>query len=246
MRLRRLIGVTSVAVCVTAVMLLGRAPLAQAPANRFDALAAFAEAKMREYRVPGVALGIIDNGVVTTRGLGVTNVEDPLPVNDHTVFPIASISKTFAATAMMRLVEQGKVDLKAPVRKYLPEFRSRSDEAASRDVTVWNLLTHTPGWEGQVSGPERGEDTLRNFVATVMPDLMQVAPPAAAWSYNNAGFSVSGPRHRSGDRHVDQSRDARPGLHAARPRARRHHRRRLHRQSLCRGPREPRRRAAGR
>ena len=92
---------------------------------------------------------------------------------------------------MMRLVEQGKVDLKAPVRKYLPDFKVR-DENVSRDVTVWNLLTHTAGWEGQVSGPERGEDTLRNFVATVMPDLMQVAPPSAAWSYNNAGFSVSG------------------------------------------------------
>jgi CubicO group peptidase (beta-lactamase class C family) len=175
------------------------APLAQAPANRFAALAAFAETKMREYRVPGVALGIIENGVATTRGLGVINVEDPLPVNDHTVFPIASISKTFAATAVMRLVEQGKLDLKAPVRTYLPEFRVK-DDAVSRDVTVWNLLTHTPGWEGQVSGPERGEDTLRNFVATVMPDLMQVAPldsalgkpPAAAWSYNNAGFSLAG------------------------------------------------------
>ncbi len=166
---------------------------AQAPASRgrFDALAALAEAKMREYGVPGVAIGIIDNGVVTTRGLGITNLEDPLPITEHTVFPIASISKTFAATAMMRLVEQGKVSLKAPVRTYLPEFRVR-DETVSRDVTVWNLLTHTSGWEGQVSGPERGEDTLRNFVATVMPDLMQVAPPGAAWSYNNAGFSVAG------------------------------------------------------
>ena len=132
---------------------------------------------MREYHVPGVAIGIIDNGVVTTRGLGVTNVEDPLPVTDHTVFPIASISKTFAATAMMRLVEQGKLDLKAPVRNYLPDFRCAT-RAASRDVTVWNLLTHTAGWEGQVSGPERGEDTLRNFVATVMPDLMQVRSTA--------------------------------------------------------------------
>jgi CubicO group peptidase (beta-lactamase class C family) len=138
-----------------------------------------------------VAIGIFDNGAITTRGLGVTNLEDPLPVNDHTVFPIASISKTFAATMMMRLVEQGKVDLQAPVRKYLPDFKV-SDENVSRDVTVWNLLTHTPGWEGQVSGPDRGEDTLRNFVATVMPDLMQVAPPTAAWSYNNAGFSVAG------------------------------------------------------
>ena len=172
--------------------LIASSPAAQAPPDtKFDAIAALAEAKMREFHVPGVAIGILDNGVITTRGLGITNVEDPLPVNDHTVFPIASISKTFAATMMMRLVEQGKVDLKAPVRKYLPDFKVR-DETVSRDVTVWNLLTHTAGWEGQVSGPERGEDTLRNFVATVMPDLMQVAPPTAAWSYNNAGFSVSG------------------------------------------------------
>jgi CubicO group peptidase (beta-lactamase class C family) len=121
----------------------------------------------------------------------VTNVNEPLPVTAETVFPIASISKTFAATMMMRLVEQGTVDLKAPVRKYLPDFKVR-DENVSRDVTIWNLLTHTAGWEGQVSGPDRGEDTLRNFTATVMPDLMQVAPPTAAWSYNNAGFSVSG------------------------------------------------------
>jgi CubicO group peptidase (beta-lactamase class C family) len=75
---------------------------------RFDAIAALAESKMKEFGVPGVALGIISNGVVTTRGLGVTNVEDPLPVTAHTVFPIASISKTFAATAIMRLVEQGR------------------------------------------------------------------------------------------------------------------------------------------
>ena len=167
-------------------------PAAQAPVNpRFDALAALVETKMREYRVPGVAIGIFDNGVITTRGLGVTNVNEPLPVTAETVFPIASISKTFAATMMMRLVEQGKVDLKAPVRKYLPDFKVR-DADVSRDVTIWNLLTHTAGWEGQVSGPERGDDTLRNFTATVMPDLMQIAPPAAAWSYNNAGFSVSG------------------------------------------------------
>ena len=186
-------------VLVTIVALSHRAPLAQAPASRFDALAAFAEVKMRDYRVPGVALGILDNGVVTTRGLGVTNVEEPLPVTGHTVFPIASISKTFAATAAMRLVEQGKLDLAAPVRNYLPDFKVR-DETVARDVTIWNLLTHSPGWEGQVSGPERGEDTLRNFVATVMPDLMQVAPldsaqgkPAtAAWSYNNAAYSTAG------------------------------------------------------
>ncbi len=164
---------------------------AQSIANpRFDALVSLTEAKMRAYGVPGVALGIVSAGDVTIRGLGVTDVEDPLPVTAHTVFPIASISKTFATTAMMRLVEQGKVDLHAPVRTYLPDFRVR-DEAASREVTVWHLLTHLGGWEGQVSGPERGTDTLKNFVASIT-DLMQVAPPGKAWSYNNAGFSIAG------------------------------------------------------
>jgi len=159
---------------------------------RFDALATLAEAKMKEYGVPGVALGILQNGAVTIRGLGITNVEDPLPVTAHTVFPIASISKTFAATAMMRLVEQGKVDLKAPVRKYLPDFHVR-DLPASREVTVWHLLTHLGGWEGQVSGPDRGTETLKDFVeSSTVTDLMQVAPPGAAWSYNNAGFSIAG------------------------------------------------------
>ena len=168
-----------------------RAIHAQSPAApRFDALVSLTEAKMKEYGVPGVALGIVADGVVNIRGLGVTNVEDPLPVTPHTVFPIASISKTFAATAMMRLVEQGKVDLRAPVQNYLPDFRVR-DEAASREVTVWHLLTHLGGWEGQVSGPDRGSDTLKTFVGSIT-DLMQVAPPGKAWSYNNAGFSIAG------------------------------------------------------
>jgi CubicO group peptidase (beta-lactamase class C family) len=192
-----------VALAVTVAAVVSGASLAagtQAPADRFDALIAFAEGRMREHKIPGVAIGIVDTGTITTRGLGVTNVEQPLDVTEHTVFPIASISKTFAATAMMRLVEQGKVDLEAPVRRYIPAFKVR-DAQVSREATVWNLLTHSGGWEGQISGPERGEDTLRNFVATVMADNMQIAPfdsaqgkppAAAAWSYNNAGYSVAG------------------------------------------------------
>lgn len=174
-------------------LLLGLPVRAQTERDvRFEALVSLTEAKMKEYGIPGVALGVLHNGVVSIRGLGITNVEDPLPVTAHTVFPIASISKTFAATAMMRLVEQGKVDLRKPVRTYLPDFRVR-DEAASRDVTPWHLLTHMGGWEGQVSGPDRGTETLANFVSsTTLTDLMQVAPPAAAWSYNNAGFSIAG------------------------------------------------------
>jgi CubicO group peptidase (beta-lactamase class C family) len=169
---------------------ISSAAAAQAADPKFDAIASLAEAKMKEYGVPGVAIGVVAAGTTTTRGLGITNVEDPLPVNSHTVFPIASISKTFAATAMMRLVEQGKVDLRAPVQRYIPDFRV-ADSTVSRDVTVWHLLTHLGGWEGQVSGPDRGSETLKNFLTTIT-DLTQIAPPGAAWSYNNAGFSIAG------------------------------------------------------
>jgi CubicO group peptidase (beta-lactamase class C family) len=178
--------------CVGAATVLLRAAdrPPQAADQRFEALATLTETTMREHGVPGVALGIVHGDSLMIRGFGVTSLEHPQPVGAHTVFPIASISKTFAATAALRLAEQGKLDLRDPVRKHLPDFRV-ADDAVSREVTLWHLLTHTSGWEGQVSGPDRGEDTLRHFVATIA-DLMQLAPPGAAWSYNNAGFSVLG------------------------------------------------------
>jgi CubicO group peptidase (beta-lactamase class C family) len=178
-------------VCVVATgIAIAREQAQGAPDAQFEALASLTEAKMREHGVPGVALGIVSGEAVTIRGFGVTSVENPQPVDAHTVFPIASISKTFAATAAFRLVEQGKLDLRDPVRKHLPEFRVQ-DEEVSRNVTLWHLLTHTSGWEGQVSGPDRGEATLANFLTTIT-DLMQLAPAGAAWSYNNAGFSILG------------------------------------------------------
>ena len=187
MKNTRVIRIAAAAIAITTASTISQAQTTDA---RFEALVSLATTKMKEFGIPGVALGVVHNGNTMIRGIGITNVEDSLPVTPHTVFPIASISKTFATTAIMRLVEQGKVDLRAPVRTYLPEFRVR-DEAASRDATVWHLLTHLGGWEGQVSGPDRGTETLTNFLTTIT-DLMQVAPPGAAWSYNNAGFSIAG------------------------------------------------------
>jgi CubicO group peptidase (beta-lactamase class C family) len=158
---------------------------------RHEQLALRVRQAMEKYRVPGVAVGVFYQGRTTTRGFGVTSVEDPRPITPGTVFPIASISKTFAATAIMRLVEQQKVDLRAPVQKYLPDLRLE-DETVAREVTVWNLLTHSSGWEGQIAPSDRGDETLARFVKEMMPGDMQLAPPGAAWSYNNAGFTVAG------------------------------------------------------
>src|SRR5438876_58174 len=89
------------------------------------------------------------------------------------------------------LIASGGVITALPRAQAPPSDARVQDEAVSRDVTIWNLLTHTSGWEGQVSGPDRGEETLKHFVSTI-GGLMQLAPPGAAWSYNNAGFSVAG------------------------------------------------------
>ena len=188
--MRSAIQTTALAVALVGAVATTSVQAQSSSDGRFEAIARLTQEKMKEFGVPGVALGILHNGAVSIRGLGITNVEDSLPVTPHTVFPIASISKTFAATAMMRLVEQGKVDLQAPVRTYIPEFKVR-DTIATRDATIHHLLTHLGGWEGQVSGPDRGSETLANFLTTIT-DLMQVAPPGAAWSYNNAGFSIAG------------------------------------------------------
>jgi CubicO group peptidase (beta-lactamase class C family) len=157
---------------------------------KFEQVAALVTRKMTEYGIPGVAFGIVSNGQSVVRAFGVTNVEEPQPVTPDTVFGIASISKTVTATAIMRLVEQGKIDLSAPVRTYLPDF-AVEDAAAGREVTIAHLLTHTAGWEGQISPQDRGLLTLANFMET-MRTVPQVAPPGEVWSYNNAGFAVAG------------------------------------------------------
>jgi CubicO group peptidase (beta-lactamase class C family) len=172
------------------LLLLLRATSFAQTDSRFEELATLAQQKMAEYHVPGVALGVMKDGQMTTRGFGVTNLDDPQPITQETLFSLASISKTVTATAIMRLVEQGKIDLNAPVRRYIPDFRVR-DESASRAVTILNLLTHTPGWEGQLNVPDHGIDTLASFVAG-MRNLPQLAPPGSVWSYNNAGFTVAG------------------------------------------------------
>jgi len=170
---------------------------AQAPSSapsdpRFEKIAALVQSTMATYGVPGVVIGVLDQGRVTTRAFGVTNVDHPLPVTDETLFQIGSISKTFTGTAMMRLVEQGKVDLSAPIRRYLPDFRVKDDDASVR-APVQDTLTHMGGWEGDYfeDAGGSGDDALARQVAG-MATLEQTAKPGEMWGYNNAGFYVAG------------------------------------------------------
>ncbi len=157
----------------------------------FEQLVEFARAEHARSGVPGFALGVLHEGVTCAEGFGVTNRDHPLPVTGETLFQIGSITKTFTATLIMRLSEQGKVRLDDPVRAYLPEFRVR-DPQASAEATIRHLLTHTGGWLGDVfRDTGSGADALSRYVAG-MAELEQVHPLGGPLSYNNAGFAVAG------------------------------------------------------
>src|SRR5689334_1794941 len=105
------------------------------------------QAAMERYGVPGVAVGIAYGDEEYLAGYGVTSVENPLPVTPDTLFQIGSTTKTMTATAIMRLVDMGKLELDAPVRQYLPDLALK-DPTTAEKVTVKHLLTHTAGWLG--------------------------------------------------------------------------------------------------
>ncbi len=157
----------------------------------WERLRSYVEQAIEKYRVPGAAVGILHNGEIAAAGFGITNVDHPLPVTDETLFQIGSITKTFTATAIMRLVEMGKLELDATVRTYLPDFKV-ADETASSKVTIRHLLTHTGGWEGDFfMDTGAGDDALHKYMLA-MTDLKQLAPVGTVWSYNNSGFCLLG------------------------------------------------------
>jgi CubicO group peptidase (beta-lactamase class C family) len=157
----------------------------------FSELRRVVEAEVARCGVPGVALGLLHAGQEHTAGFGVTNVDQPLPVDEHTLFQIGSITKTFVAAAAMRLVDEGCLELDRPVRSYLPELRL-ADETAAATVTPRHLLTHTGGWVGDYfSDTGRGDDALARYVAE-LADLEQLTPPGTVYSYCNSGYSLLG------------------------------------------------------
>ncbi|GAB1692439.1 serine hydrolase domain-containing protein [Krasilnikovia sp. M28-CT-15] len=153
------------------------------------------EEKIREamarYAVPGVALGLYHRGTEYVRGFGVTSVDDPQPVDGDTVFRVASTTKTFTGTAVMRLVERGRLHLDRTVRSYLPDFRT-ADAAASARVTVRQLLNHSAGWLGDYFlDPGTDDQALARYVAE-MSRLPQLTAPGSVFAYNNAALGVAG------------------------------------------------------
>lgn len=141
--------------------------------------------------IPGAAVGVWADGKESFVCHGVTSLENPLPVDQDTLFLVGSVTKTFTATALMRLVAGGQVELDAPVRRYVPELRL-ADEHTAANVTVLNLLNHTSGlgWGGHFDTGD-GDDALARYVAR-MAEVEQIAPLGARASYSQAGYNLAG------------------------------------------------------
>jgi CubicO group peptidase (beta-lactamase class C family) len=156
-----------------------------------DALEQFVAAKARQFGVPGVAAGVWAQGREVFACHGVTSIDNPLPVDKDTLFVIGSVTKTFTATAIMRLVEAGRVELDAPVRRYVPELRLPDEPAAAR-ITILNLLNHTAGLDTRaVFDSGDGDDALAREVAN-MAGVALIGPAGGRASYSQLGYNLLG------------------------------------------------------
>jgi CubicO group peptidase (beta-lactamase class C family) len=154
-------------------------------------LSEFLATTATQFQVPGVAVGVWAGGREYLAAHGVTSVANSLPVDGHTVFEAGSISKTFTASVVMRLVADGAIDLDVPVRRYVPEL-TLADEAAAAQMTVRHLLNHTAGlgWRLVVETGD-GDNALAEYVAR-MAELEQIGPVGGRSSYSQSGYNLLG------------------------------------------------------
>jgi CubicO group peptidase (beta-lactamase class C family) len=184
-----------------ALLCLPALPIAQAPdpARRVDAAAvatfadSFLPAEMARRRIPGLVLAVVADGhLAAARGYGAAAL-DPWRAVDpaRTIFRVASVSKLVTATAVMQLVEQGRLDLRRDVNDYLNSFHLPSRHGV---ITLHHLLTHTGGFDERLTGvaarsePER--QPLRLFLARTMPPTF--IEPGRVISYSNHGLALAG------------------------------------------------------
>jgi CubicO group peptidase (beta-lactamase class C family) len=115
------------------------------PASKLQGLDDLAAQAMQQWKVPGLALGVVKDGkLIYAKGYGFRDLEHKLPVDTNTLFAIGSISKSFTSLAFAMLNDEGKVDWDKPVRDYLPEFQLY-DAVASERATPRDLFSHRTG-----------------------------------------------------------------------------------------------------
>jgi dihydroorotase/N-acyl-D-amino-acid deacylase len=160
-------------------------------AQPLDGLDGFVKATMEAWQVPGVALAVVrDDTVVHLKGYGLRDCEQGLPVTPRTLYPIASISKSFAVTGLGMLADSGALDWDRPVRTLVPEFLLK-DSLASDRATIRDLLSHRTGLPRHDAVWYRAHSSRLDAVKA----LRHLEPSRdfrAAWQYNNLMYLAAG------------------------------------------------------
>jgi len=189
-----LIKITSLVIllaCLTSSTAFASPPQAAAP--DFAVIDAYVEAQMKDIGLPGVALGIIQGDqIVYVKGYGVADPSGR-PVTGQTPFWLASLAKPVTALAIMQLVEAGKVELDAPVQRYLPYFRL-ADEQASAAITVRHLLNHTSGLSAATGNEKYPSQASLDWTpeqrVRELSDNALTYPVGTTYEYSNVNFTI--------------------------------------------------------
>ncbi|MGK5010807.1 serine hydrolase [Janthinobacterium sp. MDB2-8] len=163
-------------------------PAAQQQNQAQRDIAAFVRSEMQERQIPGLQLAVIQRGkVVLSRNFGLASLQYQVPVTDASLFSINSATKAFAGVAVMQLVQQGKIDLAAPIGQYLTGLPS-----AWQAVTVTQLLNHTSGLpdvldqrSGKLVGPQPDDADAAWQAVQALPVEAQ---PGERYRYNQTNY----------------------------------------------------------
>ena len=152
------------------------------------------EQVVASFEMAGLAIGIVlFDEVVYAKGFGVKHLETREPVTATSLFHLASVSKPFVATAIMQLAEQGKLDLDAPVVRYLPYFAL--DDERYPSITVQQMLSHTSGMPDEEmyywDQPQYDEGALERYVRHLATASLLFAP-GERFAYSNIAYEVLG------------------------------------------------------
>jgi len=179
----------SAATAVTLVLALSTSRFTVAQESPGDRIDAFVRDEMQRQHLPGVAIGVIKNGaLVKAQGYGVANLEHGVPVGPTTIFQSGSLGKQFTAVAVMLQVEDGKLSLDDPIKKFFPDAPE-----TWRAITVRHLLTHTSGMPDYEEGKldyrkDYTEDELARFACGLLLEF----PAGSRWNYSNTGYVLLG------------------------------------------------------
>lgn len=159
--------------------------------KKFGLIDRYVDSVMRLWNIPGLALGIVcKDQLIYAKGYGYRDLENKLPVEPTTLFPIASNSKLFTATAAVMLAEEKKLSLDIPVKQYIPSLQFSNDELNAR-ITLRDLLSHRTGllrYDGIWVGAITNRKEMVEKVALMKPQLGY----REGYIYNNMMFVTAG------------------------------------------------------